>query len=100
MHKKYSNFEKEICIFCDENVGAKGLFSVFLNLWDEKKPFSKKNLIGLTEKIINDLIKQEILTEIEKPEELESPYGYYEILRHEDLIEKNGYIRKKLKYLN
>jgi hypothetical protein len=45
------------------------------------------------------LIKEDVLIEIRKPEELESPYGYYEIKPHKDLIKNNGYIIKKMKIL-
>ncbi|MCX6749923.1 MAG: hypothetical protein NTZ83_00530 [Candidatus Pacearchaeota archaeon] len=85
MREDYSYFEKEIYRYCDENIGEKVLFSVFTNLWREEEFIIKKDLIGITEKIINDLIKRGILIDMEKPEklegfyELESPYGYYEI---------------------
>lgn len=106
MREDNSHFVNEICRYCDENVGEKALFSVFINLWDENKFLNedkgihKKNLIGLTEKIINDLIKKDILIEIRKPEKLDSFYGYYEIKPHADLVKNNGYLKKKLKYLN
>lgn len=93
-------FVNEIYNYCDENIGEKGLFSLFINLWNEEKFIIKKDLIGITEKIINDLIKEGVLIEIEKPEELESPYGYYEIKPHSDLVKNNGYIRKKMKMLS
>ena len=56
--------------------------------------------MGLTEKIINNLLKKGILIEIEKSERLESPYGYYEIKPHDDLVKNNGYMKKKMKMLS
>ncbi|MFH1503240.1 MAG: hypothetical protein ABIE36_01125 [Candidatus Diapherotrites archaeon] len=100
MHKNNSYFEKEIYRYCDENVGEKVLSSVFINLWHEEESIIKKDLMGLTEKIINNLIKNEVLIEIEKPEELESHYGYYEIRPHKNLIKNKGYMKKKLKLLD
>lgn len=76
------------------------LFSLFTNLWHEEKFIIKKDLVGITEKIVNNLIKEGVLIEIRKSEELDSPYGYYEILSHKDLIKNNGYIKKKMKMLD
>ncbi len=99
MREDNPHFVNEIYKYCDENIGEKGLFSLFTNLWYEEKFIIKKDLIGITEKIVNNLIKDNILIEIRKPEELESPYGYYEIKPHSDLIKNNGYIKKKMKLL-
>lgn len=99
MREKNSHFVNEIYKYCDENVGEKVLFSVFTNLYNEEKFIIKRDLVGITEKIINNLIKEEILIEIVKPKGLESFYGYYEVKPHEDLMKKNGYIKKKIKML-
>ncbi|MEK6833586.1 MAG: hypothetical protein AABY32_06085 [Nanoarchaeota archaeon] len=93
-------FVNEIYKYCDKNIGEKALFSVFTNLWPEEKFIIKKDLMGLTEKIINNLLKKGILIEIEKSERLESPYGYYEIKPHDDLVKNNGYMKKKMKMLS
>jgi len=99
MRQDYSHFKKQIYNYCDENAGEKVLFYAFINLWDEKYPVIKKDLIGVTEKIIRELIKGNILTEIEKPGGLDTPCAYYKINSHEDLIKKNENLKKKMKLL-
>jgi hypothetical protein len=91
----------EIYKYCDKNIGSKALSSVFTNLYTENgegNHLDKRDLVKLTENITKDLIKKGVLIEVNKPEEFECPYGFYEIKPHEDLIKKNGYIKKKLKY--
>lgn len=102
MREDNSYFINEIYKYCDENVGVKTLFSIFTNLYyenGEETHIDKKDLVNLTEKITNDLIKNNVLIEIMKPEGLESPYGYYEIQPHKDLAKIKGYIKTKMKLL-
>lgn len=102
MHEKNSHFVNEIYKYCDENVGSKTLSSVFTNFYNENGEgthLDKKDLVKLTEKITNDLIKEGILKELEIPEEFECPYGYYEIMPHKNLAKINGYMKSKMKLL-
>lgn len=102
MREYNSHFVNEIYKYCDENVGGKALFSVFTNLYNENGEathIDKKDLVKLTEKTTNNLIKRKILIEIMKPEGLDSPYGFYEIMPHENLAKINGYMKSKMKLL-
>jgi hypothetical protein len=102
MREKNSHFVNEIHKYCDENVGGKALSSVFTNLYNENGEgihLDKKDLVKLTEDITRDLVAKGVLIEINKPEEFECPYGYYEIMPHENLAKINGYMKSKMKML-
>lgn len=98
--KDYNRFKEKIYNYCYENAGQKGLFSVFVDLVYEGDFVKKRNLVHKVEKITRELVEEGILVEIEKPENLESPYGYYKINPPKDLSKVNGYLVKKLKYLD
>jgi hypothetical protein len=52
MREENPRFVNGIYRYCDENVGNKVLFSLFINLWNEDKFIIKKDLIGITEKLL------------------------------------------------
>ena len=80
-------FKENIYKYCDNNIEEKVLFSVFTYLSPELgKEIAPKNLAVLTSKIVNDLIAQKIIIEI--PKKSDNPYGFYEILPHENLLSK------------
>jgi hypothetical protein len=102
MRQDNSHFVNEIHKYCDENIGIKTLSSVFVNLYNENGEgthLDKKNLVKLTEYITRDLVLKGVLIEINKPEEFECPYGYYEIMPHTNLAKMNGYMKSKMKIL-
>ena len=82
-------FVYKIRKYSDENIGKKILFTAFTNLEFQNHDISPKDLASLTSKIINNLIKQKIIIEIPKSKEFDIPYGMYEILPHERLINLN-----------
>jgi hypothetical protein len=89
----FLEFEKRIYEFCDKNVGEKALFTYFSYLWPaskedfpEEDSISPRELQQGTIKLLNLLVKKEVIKEIDKPEELESIYPFYEILPHTPLI--------------
>ena len=92
MHKK--EFRENIYRYCDNHVKEKVLSTVFNNLWIQSvQEISPQDLEILTNGIINDLGKdnlkrKKVLEEIPKPYDLDVPYGMYEILPHERLIDK------------
>ena len=80
-------FEKKIYSYCDENVGEKFLFPIFVNFWPEENCLiRKKNLAMITSEIIENLINKNVLKEI--PVEFGNGYGFYEVLKHRRLTSK------------
>jgi hypothetical protein len=100
MDNKYLEFEKEIYSYCDGNSGKKILFPAFMNLWNENNKILRRDLAVLTSKIVLDLEKIGVLEEIRKPKKLESPYGYYKVKPHKELVKNNNHIKKRFKWLN
>jgi hypothetical protein len=100
MDNKYSEFEREIYSYCDANSGKKILFPAFMNLWNGENYICKKDLAVLTSKIISDLEGVRVLVEVRKPKRLESPYGYYRVKPHKELIKSNNHIKRKFNWLN
>ena len=100
MREDYPSFRKEIYAYCDKNVGEKALFYAFMNLWHENEPITHRDLMSLTERILKELLKKNILVEIQKPEELQTPFPYYKINPHEDLIQKDNFVRKRMELLS
>jgi len=83
----FREFKKRIYEYCDNNVRKKVLLTGFMNLLSTNHDVAPKDLAILTSKINNDLIKKGILKEVPKPKNSDVPYGMYEILPHERLIE-------------
>ena len=83
-------YREEIYEYCEKNIGKGVLFPNFTILWpiqkknyDKRDDITPKNLAILTSEILQELSKEGILREVEKPEGLEFiPYGFYKILPH------------------
>lgn len=95
MRNTIREFRENISKYCDDNIGERVLFTAFTHLCplpkkSDKKSIvdslSPKNLSSLTSRIVNDLIDEGILKEVNKPDDLRTGYGRYEILPHEKLI--------------
>jgi len=83
-------FRENIYRYCDNNVKQEVLSSIFNNLWIQSvQEISPKDLTTLTGGVINDLVRDGILKEIPKPSNFDVPYGMYEILPHNKLIDDN-----------
>ncbi len=90
--KEHYSFVRNIYNYCDENIGEKILFPVFVNLWPENYcSISKKDLTEITSKLIKKLMNREekILKDISNKKNFENVYGLYEILPHKELVRKN-----------
>ena len=98
-YKNY--FENKILNYCDEHIGEKVLFPLFVNFWlEENCHLDKKNLVIITSDILKSLVEKNVLEEISVEEsvrnkEFENGYTLYEILKHRKLV----YTNKKFKRL-
>ncbi len=104
-------FEMRIYQFCDEHVGEKLLFPVFVGLYpinpkeevSDSRDICGKLLNMLTSRILDGLASNGILREVPLPVRVDEEYGflvprakvpyfsgypYYEILPHEPLVQK------------
>jgi len=119
-------FEINVYKFCDENVGERVLFPFFMSMWPyerleveryqdayyvnkDGKPeisvrtMSTKDIANIASRIVNELIKFEVVEEVPLPVKVDtewgflvsnvkvpyfSGYAYYEILHHSPLIER------------
>jgi len=92
MQEKEKQFKEDIYRYCYANIGKEFLFTGFSHLWPlltkeeedaRKRPIVPKDLVVITSRIVNDLVKQEIIIEI--PKKFENVYGMYKVLSHEKL---------------
>jgi hypothetical protein len=95
MQKGYYHFVREVYSYCDENRGEKALLPVFVNLWEEEFKIDKKDLTAMTSRIINRLVKKEVLIEIPKYGGFHVPYGLYEILNYEENLTRQDDLSQK-----
>jgi hypothetical protein len=100
-HKNYySIIKKEIHSYCDGNSGRTALFPAFANSIENKNDLLRRDLVVLVSDILDDLINKGIL-EISRDCSSEgSVYSFYKINSHEDLVENNDCIKKKMKILS
>ena len=93
MHKRKDKFAREIYRYCDKNIGYNVLFPVFTNLYTESGKRNKTSLARYTSKIVNELMWEGILKEVSKEfwedDEFSIHYGFYEILKHDNLLEED-----------
>ncbi len=75
------------------------LFPAFVESVENKIEISKRDLVFLVSKFLDDLIDKDIL-KISRDCVLDTPYAFYKILLHENLIEHNGFIDKKMEMLS
>jgi len=77
-------FYKDICMYCDNNIGEQVLFTAFSHLWNSSEQIIPQKLADLTSRILNNLEDRSIIREIRKSEKrFYDFYPMYEILPHE-----------------
>lgn len=112
LRKKYHNYyykkiRKEIYDYCDMNQPTKPkekvliLFPAFVDYAGgfRNGHISKRDLVFLVSKVLDNLIDKNVL-EISREKEKDNGYAFYKILRHENLVEHNSLIEKKMKLLS
>lgn len=99
MEKNYTNFKRDIDFYCDTHLGEEVLFTAFVDLWNGNGYISKKDLVVITSKNILELLKEDVLTEVEQTNGFQSGYGLYKILPHENLIKHDFITDRKMKLL-
>jgi len=93
----YVFFEKEICDYCNMNVGRGILFTAFMNVWPERLPVKRKDLAVYTSRIVSNLIVNEVLKEVDKNDCQENVYGYYEVLKQVNSVNVEELKNKKMR---
>ena len=77
---KKEKFKELIYEYCESHAGENALFPVFVNLSSKlEMKITSQNLVILTNKLVNDLIKTGRLKEI-KNNKFETVYALYKIL--------------------
>ena len=96
MQKRKGRFPNFIYEYCDLNVGDKVLFPFFMNFYPESGKRNKKSLARYTSKIVNELVWEGVLGDISNQKKSSNPYGYYVVLKHENLLEWEDSSKRKL----
>jgi len=103
--KFYKKLRKEIFTCCDMYQGDLFL-STFFYYDQDKFNIPKRDLVFLASNILNNLSEEDILNVIKPPlcEEThycrDSPYAFYKVKPHENLVKQDSFIKKKMKILN
>lgn len=107
--KSYKKLKNQIYERCDFHLPNESLSTFFYYSVDKFDKIPKRDLVFLASSILDKLVEENVLTIVSDPEKKQkkkdnvcrdTPYAFYKILPHKDLVKHKGFFEKKMKMLN